>query len=97
MKFAANNLYATDTSTGFYNTWHVLAFEDKQSRDQYVANSKGMAVKAIAKSEISRYVPAPKPFSGAKRAIGLALSEWPGLIGEVCVCAPNDANYLSDL
>ena len=97
MKFAANNSYATDTSTGFYNTWYILAFEDQKSRDEYVAKAQGMAVKAIAKAEISRYVPAPKPFTGARRAIGLAASEWPGLIGEVCVCGQSDANYLRDL
>lgn len=97
MNFAANNRYATDTSTGFANTWYVLAFEDQLSRDEYVRRAQGLAVKAIAKAEISRYVPAPKPFSGAKRAIGLAAVELPGLIGEVCVCYPNDANYLRDL
>ncbi len=97
MKFAANNTYATETSTGFANTWYVLAFEDQESRDAYVAKAHGLAVKAITKSEISRYVAAPKPFSGAKRAIGIAATEWPGLIGEVCVCYPNDANYLRDL
>ena len=97
MKFAANNSYATDNDQGFANTWFVLAFEDAASRDAYVANAKGLAVKAIAKTEISRYVPAPKPFSGAKRAIGIAAIELPGLIGEVCVCYPNDANYIRDL
>lgn len=97
MKFAANNRYATNTSTGFANTWYVLAFEDQQSRDAYVSHAQGLAVKAIAKAEISRYVPAPKPFTVARRAIGLAASEWPGLIGEVCVCVQSDANYLRDL
>jgi hypothetical protein len=97
MKFAANNSYATDTDQGFANTWYVLAFEDKQSRDEYIAKSHGLAVKAITKAEIPTYIEAPKPFTGAKRAIGMAASEWPGLIGEVCVCYPNDANYLQDL
>lgn len=97
MKFAANNTYSNETSTGFANTWYVLAFEDAASRDAYVANAKGLAVKAMAKTDISRYVPAPKPFSGAKRAIGLAAVEIPGLIGEVCICYPNDANYIRDL
>lgn len=97
MKFAANNSYATDTSTGFSNTWFVLAFADQQSRDHYVSQAQGLAVKAIAKADIRRYVKAPKPFTGERRAVGLAASEWPGLIGEVCVCTPNDANYLCEL
>ena len=97
MRFAANNHYATDTNTGFANTWYVVAFADKQSRDEYVSKAQGMAVKAITKAEISHYVPAPKHFSGAKRAIGKAFPEWPGMIGEVYVCHPNDANYLRDL
>lgn len=97
MKFAANNTYATETSFGFANTWYVLAFRDKESRDAYVEKAKGIAVKAITRKEIPFYVDAPKPFSGAKRAVGIAASEWPGLIGEVCVCFPGDANYLCDL
>ena len=97
MKFAANNRYATDTCDGFYNTWFVLAFEDKKSRDDYVANAKGMAVRPIAKASIRFYVKAPKPFTGERRAICLAAAEWPGLIGEVCVCTTNDANYLREL
>ena len=97
MKFAANNSYSTETCDGFYNTWFVLAFEDKKSRDEYVAHAKGMAVRPITKADIRFYVKAPKPFSGERRAIGMAASEWPGLIGVVCVGTPHDANYLREL
>lgn len=97
MYYAANNQYATDTSVGFGNTWYVLAFVDKKSRDQYVKDAKGLAVCAINRKDIPGYIKAPKPFSGLKRAITSVCSNHVGLIGEVSRCTTNDANYVCDL
>lgn len=98
MKYAANNSYGNETSTGFANTWYVLAFDSAAHRDAYIDASKSLAARPISRSQIRQYVEAPKPFSGARRAIGIAArDDIPGLVGEVCVCYPGDANYVRDL
>jgi len=67
--YATKNAYGSGTSIGFANTWSVLVFTDKAARDYYVNNSDDMSVNAINKSDIKKYIDAPKPFSGRRRAI----------------------------
>lgn len=99
MKFAAFCTSGTKNNTRLAGSWYVLAFGSETSRDDYVAAASKtfIAARAITKKEISQYVKAPRPFSGEKRAIGLAAREIPGLLGEVCVIHPEDANYIRDL
>lgn len=97
MFYAVNNRYSTETDLGFYNTWFVLAFDTKKNRDAYVENSKCLAVRAIKKSEIKDYVPAPKPFTCSRRAIVLSSSEWPGVVGVVELCWPNEMHFVREL
>lgn len=62
--FAVTNSYSTASSLGFSNTWKVLAFTNKTDRDNFVLSSNKLATKSIRKSEIGKYIEAPKPFSG---------------------------------
>ena len=67
--YATKNTYGNSTSVGFANTWKVLVFTDKTSRDEYIDSSNDMSVGSINKADIKKYVDAPKPFSGQRRAI----------------------------
>ena len=73
--YATKNLYGSDTSVGFANTWTVLVFTDKTSRDKYIDSSNDMSVNAINKADIKKYINAAKPFSGKRRAINTRSSD----------------------
>lgn len=95
--YAADNTYSTSVSSGFANTWYVLAFSSRAFRDEYVASSPRLATRDVTKREALRYLPtdsAPVPFSGQFRAI-VESWEWeneaiPGCVGSVetvgCYC-----------
>ena len=96
MYFAAENSYGSPSSTGFSNTWEVLAFDSKLNRDNWVDSRKTLSARAIARKDIHKYVDAPRPFSGEFRGI---LDEFPynfdppeGFIGTVDVL---DNNYFT--
>ena len=103
MFYAAINAYANETSTGFNNTWGVLAFETRSTRDAYVASRNDLATRAITRKEITRYVEGEiKPFTGARYIIqhtGQTIDDSgpDGLIGAVAVGYPNDAGRIRDL
>jgi hypothetical protein len=62
--YAASNNYSSESSIGFANTWFVMVFESKKSRDAYVASARNLAPRAIHKSDIAQYISrAPKPFT----------------------------------
>lgn len=72
--------YAAKNTMNFANTWEVLVFDSKKSRDEYVNKWDGhygynvWDVRAIKKSEVTQYASnysmtrneynTPKPFSG---------------------------------
>jgi hypothetical protein len=96
--YAATNLYASETSIGFANTWIVRVFETRSSRDAYVDAARDMATRAILKQDIRRYYDAPVPFTGQAYCIRPAwmdsLDDVPGLIGTVVVTTePIDRLY----
>jgi hypothetical protein len=96
--YAATNLYASETSIGFANTWIVRVFDSRSSRDAYVDAARDMATRAITKKEIGRYYDAPAPFTRQAYCIRPAwmdsLDDVPGLIGTVDVTAePLDRLY----
>lgn len=55
MYYAAINSYATETSVGFANTWGVVRFADRASRDEYVEEATDLATKAILAKEVKNY------------------------------------------
>ena len=96
--FAAVNGYASETDIGFANTWGVLAFDSRKARDAFVDNDMHLATRAIARSEIARYIDRqPRPFSGEKYSICIANIECPGLLGEVAVASEYAPNFISPL
>lgn len=103
MFYAAINTYATETSTGFANTWGVLAFETRAARDYYVNSRFDRATRTITRKEIPQYINGEiKPFSGARYIIehtGQTIdgSGPDGLIGAVAIGFPNDAGRIRDL
>lgn len=56
MFYAADNRYGSETSTGFQNTWVVLAFNTKQERDKFVEKSSRQSTRAIKAKEIKKWV-----------------------------------------
>lgn len=103
MFYAATNSYASETSTGFANTWGVLAFSTRAARDAYVASATDLATRAITRREITQYVSRkPRPFTGERYIIertprtldGCAPD---GMIGAVAVGYRDDACYIRDL
>lgn len=55
MYYAAINSYATETSVGFCNTWSVIGFATRFTRDAYVWEATDLATKAILASELRQY------------------------------------------
>ncbi len=55
MYYAATNSYATQTSIGFSNSWHVIGFATRAMRDAYVEQAKDLATKSIKAAEIAAY------------------------------------------
>ncbi len=55
MYYAAVNYYANATSQGFSNTWGVVQFSDKGSRDQFVSEALDLATKTISAKEVEDY------------------------------------------
>ena len=97
MFYAAINSYATETSTGFSNTWGVLAFETKAARDSYIADASDLATRSIARKEIGKYLGEIKPFCGQRFMIGLTAREIDGCVGEVYAGYENDAQAIRPL
>jgi hypothetical protein len=103
--YAAVNIYATENSIGFANTWEVLAFINRRTRDAFVSGRTDLATRAIRKNEITKYsrtwntqsndYTRPKPFSGQYWGIVDDHPEWSatgrpnGYIGQVEVVDPN--------
>lgn len=55
MHYAAINDYATPTNSGFANTWSVVGFELKTTRDAFVKRAEDCATKSIKHAEIRYY------------------------------------------
>ena len=45
--YAQQNMYATEASTGFANTWFVFSFDSRTERDSWVAASTKLGTAAI--------------------------------------------------
>jgi len=97
MFYAAINTYGSESSTGFANTWNVLAFHDKQSRDAFVNATNRQDIRAITRKDIPRYVEQPKPFSGHRRVLLppdrmflYKYADTPGIAGQICVDWPEN-------
>lgn len=99
MYYAADNLYGSDTSVGFVNTWRVLAFTDKESRDAFVEQGD-MSTRAIKRRDISRYIDNVKPFSGQAVCLDTYANstlDIDGLIGMICVTCPDSYQGIKKL
>ena len=103
MYYTSESAHGSESSRGFSNDIIVRAFNTKQNRDQYVANSKNITVRAILRTDATRQAnnwsltrncdSAPKPFSGEFWAI-VEPFDGPvsdGHIGNVGCC--NDGDY----
>lgn len=55
MFYAAGNNYANETSVGFCNTWYVIGFATRQTRDAYVQRASDLATRAIKHDEMRKY------------------------------------------
>jgi len=75
--YAAKNVYGSESSIGFANTWSVLVFNDKLSRDNFVDDAGGdnISIRRITRAQIKDYIDAPKPFTGQRRAIDTHAAE----------------------
>lgn len=63
--YAAQNSYASECSSGFGNTWHVIVFDSKKARDNFVDSDYRVNTHSITKKEVTSYIHnSPKPFSG---------------------------------
>lgn len=87
--YAADNLYGSDTSIGFTNTWRVMVFSSKAARDDFVENGN-RSTRSIKRREIGQYIPAPKPFTGEARVLNTWMDEYqskviPGFVGQVII------------
>jgi len=91
--YAIENLYGSETSHGFANTWQVLVFASKKGRDEYVTNSTNLTTEKIKKSELSLYTPYVKPWSGDYLGIEYRCNpekHYNNLIGFVTVASGYD-------
>ena len=65
MKFyAVENMYGSNVSHGFANTWQILVFKSKKGRDEYVNNSANLSCLSVKKVDLPIYTPGVKPFTG---------------------------------
>ena len=78
--YAVENMYGSDVSYGFANTWQILVFRSKNGRNKYVENSTNLTTAKIKKSELSTYTPSVKPFTG-------------DYLGIETRCNPDNSNY----
>lgn len=94
--YAAINAYGSEINHGFVNTWDVLAFNSKESRDAFIEGSSNITAEAIAKRNVTKRLAysdrPPRPFSGERWVIadGDNMDEDPpsrpeGCIGHVIV------------
>jgi len=99
--YAADNYYGNETSTGFYNTWRVIAFSSKAARDAWVEDHySDMSVRAIKRDEALHYVKRggdrqPMPFTtefwGIVKPIYCTdLDGVEGCLGHLAVCRPGE-------
>ena len=84
MFYAADNSYSSETDIGFVNTWYVLAFETRRTRDEYVNTAPGMAARSIKRNEVVRYAAMggrrrPQPFTGEYWGV---VPDWRYVYGE---------------
>lgn len=96
--------YAAENAKGFANTWDVLVFDSKKTRDEYVAENDGydhhtqkvIDCRAIKKSQVTEFAAnynysKPRPFTGECWMIQDHLRDGasiPGYIGDVVVGIP---------
>jgi hypothetical protein len=101
MFYAADNVYSTPTSVGFANTWQVLAFQDRATRDAWVRNDEGLAARAIKRNEIRKYLhEVPKPLTGQMYAlVAPTIDEGnpDGLIGYIQVADRGEFGFIEPL
>lgn len=103
--YAADNGFSSETDVGFFNTWYILAFDSKITRDKYVRESRQLGAHAIKKNKIKEYLrDKPRPFTKERYAIVLSAMHChpkpyvpEGLIGEVKITYRWDPEYLQDL
>ncbi len=93
--YAAVNSYASDVSHGFGNTWYVMVFNSKESRDNYVEDQEDLCTCAIKRNEVIYYAKrnydysTPKPFSGESWVIDMDYDDEvvKGHIGDITVAS----------
>lgn len=60
MFYAAKNLYSSPTNIGFCNTWIVIGFPTRTSRDAFVQKCPNLATRAITANDIKKFGGKPK-------------------------------------
>jgi hypothetical protein len=107
--FAADNTYASDTSTGFANTWYVLAFNSRAARDEWVEQEnapwfrRSIARCSVLKRDVTNYL-SDMPARFTPQFIGIDdrhpesfhvdYSEVDGCLGHVCTISDGAANSM---
>lgn len=89
--YAATNDYASETSIGFANTWRILAFESRKSRDEFVKSATDLAAQAISRREFGKFEePNFPPFSRNCWCLDYShQDEEPGLLGWIYAAEPD--------
>lgn len=85
--YAATNSHSTSSSMGFANTWNVMVFSSKSSRDDYVDNSHDLATRAIRRDEVTKYASNLDLSSGRKVKPDTFSGQYWGIV---------DCDYISD-
>ena len=78
--YAVENMYGSDVSYGFANTWQILVFRSKNGRNKYVGDCTNLSCKAVKKIDLPIYTPSVKPFTG-------------DYLGIETRCNPDNSNY----
>jgi len=96
MHYSLHNHYASETDVGLANTYYVLAWRDRASRDAYVSAQTDRCSAPVRRRDIGKYLSRPKPFSG--EAFRLVADGWdePGFVGEVQTSSWADLPRLAD-
>jgi len=94
--YAAGSDHGTSSSHGFANDWTVYIFNTKQSRDDFVNNSDNITMKAVKRSDATRYATnmslttnhtnAPVPFSGEYWGISDIIDNINNCTGTLVCC-----------